>query len=332
MRNFISIVMATLLTGLVPAVMAQSDAADPLGELSSRFLQGYERLDPLQVFEQILDTLEPVDPQPSIFFASSQIRPLTMAVLALETGEGARDRVRYRISYAIEQFPNLASRVPYAVSFIQVDRFSLGSAIRQDAIDSYGAKQVAPPQAFDVGPNVSWRLVTRPVQGTMSDIVAAGRAELTDAQVRGMKCLNSPCLSPAMALDNAAPWGAEEEVPLDADPVPFQVVRSGLLTPAAAIDQLTSESTFDEVEQFREVPNLPEPFLEAVIEINLAQDAVLDAAMRWGGLMDDSVAALWRRLIIIPMGDNAQTPTAYRAEAYECARGPKFPSAGGLCP
>lgn len=74
------------------------------------------------------------------------------------------------------------------------------------------------------------------------------------------------------------------------------------------------------------------PFLEAVIEVDLAQDSVLDAAMRWGGLRDDSVAAIWRRLIIVSMGENAQTPTAYRAEAYECQRGPQFPPDGGQCP
>lgn len=330
MRHLIVIVVIALLAG--PSAWAQTDAADPLSRLSARFMEGYETHDTLEVLDQVLATLEPVNSQSSPFLPSHRIRPLTMAVLALEAAEGVRDRVRYRITYGIEQFPDMASRVPYPVSFIQVDRFSLGSTIRQNMIESYGDEHVGPPEAFDVGPHVSWRLITRPVQGTASDIVAAGQTELSEAQTWNMKCLNSPCLSPVMELDGAAPWGAEEETPLNAEPVPFQVARAGLLTPAAAIAHLTSQSSFGEMGQFREPPDLPKPFLEAVIEIDLAQDAVLDAAMRRSGLKDDSVAAIWRRLTILPMGENAQTPTAYRADAYECRRGSKFPQEGSLCP
>jgi hypothetical protein len=332
MRKLLLIIMAMLLAGPSQSALAQSGEGSALTQLSTRFLEGYEQQDTLDVFDQILATLTPVDPQPSAFYPTSEIRPLTMAVLALETAEGVRDRVRYRISYGIEQFPDAASQVPFPVSFIQVDRFSLGSAIREDAIESYGQENVAPPEAFDVGPHVSWRLVTAPVMGTRADIVAAGRTELSDAQAQDMTCLGSPCLSPVMAVESAAPWGPEEETPLDTDPVPFEVERAGLLTPAAAIDQLTSESDFAEAGQFRKIPEVPEPLLEVVIDINLAQDSVLDAGMRRDGLMDDSVAAIWRRLIVIPMGENAQTPTAYRAEAFECHRSERFPPAGGLCP
>lgn len=316
----------------LPETSDQSNKGDPLGRLSARFLEGYESRDTLQVLDQILATLESEKSQSSPFLPSHRIRPLTMAVLALEAAEGVRDRVRYRITYGIEQFPDLASRVPYPVSFIQVDRFSLGSAVRQDIIDSYGGEHAGPPEAFDIGPHVSWRLITRPVQGTTSDIVAAGRTELSDMQAQDMSCLSSPCLSPVMELDNAAPWGESEETQLNAGPVPFQIARAGLLTPAAAIDQLTRESDFGEAGRFREPPALPDAFLEAVIEINLAQDSVLDAGLRRGGLMDDSISAIWRRLIIMPSGANAQTPTAYRSMVPECQRGPQFPPEGALCP
>lgn len=316
----------------LPDTLGQSNEADSLMLLSNRFMDGYETLDTLQVLDQIIATLEPVNEQSSPFLPTARIRPMTMAVLALEAAEGVRDRVRYRITYGIEQFPDLASRVPYPVSFIQVDRFSMGSAIRQDTLDSYGDEHVGPPEAFDVGPHVSWRLVTSPVQGATADIIAAGRTELSDAQAQDMRCLKSPCLSTGMNIDGAAPWSVEEETPLNGDPVPFQFARAGLLTPAAAIDQLALESNLREMGRFRESPALPDPFLEAVIEIDLAQDSVLDAGMRRGGMKDDSVAAIWRRLIVIPMGENAQTPTVYRAEAYECQRGPQLPPDGGLCP
>lgn len=331
MQNFMPIALVLSLTGLASSALAEPNGGTPLTHLSARFMEGYKTVDTLHVFEQILETLDRVGP-PSVFFASSEIRPLTTAVLALETAEGVRDRVRYRITYGIEKFPDNASGVPYPVSFIQVDRFSLGAAIRQEVLNSYSGEYVGPPEAFDVGPHVSWRLVTRPVQGTASDILAAGRTELSDADAWGTTCLNSPCLSTGMNIGSPAPWGQEEEMPLNSEPVPFQVARAGLLTPAAAIDQLTRESEFREAGRFREHPDLPDPFLEAVIEINLAQDSVLIAAMRRSEVKDDSVAAIWRLLAIIPMGENAQTPTAHRAEAYECQRGPRFPPDGGLCP
>lgn len=330
MRNLVSVIMATLLAGLAPSALAQSNEG-ALEELSARHMEGYETRETLQLLDAILATLDLKNSQSSPFLPSARIRPLTMAVLALNAAEGVRDRVRYRISYGIEQLPDLASGVPYPVSFIQVDRFSLGAAMRRDALDSYEAEHVAPPEAYDVGPHVSWRLVTRPVQGAASDIVAAGRTELSEWQAQNMTCLKSPCLSPVTEVDEAAPWSVMKETPLVADTVLSQVERSGIFTPAAAIVQLTHESNFGEAGRFREIPDLPDPFLEAVIEIDLAQDSVLEAAMRRGRVKDGAISAIWRRLVILPMGENAQTPMAYSAEAYECRRGPQFPS-GGVCP
>jgi Ca-activated chloride channel family protein len=330
MRNLAPVLVAAML-GLMPSALAQSNDGDPLETLSGHYMKGYETRDPSQLLDQVLATLEPASSQSSVFLPSARIRPLTMAVLALEAAEGPRDRVRYRISYGIELLPDLASDVPYPVSFIQIDRFSLGSAIRQDALASYGADNVAPPEAFDVGPHVSWRLITRPVQGAASDIVAAGRTELSQAQAQEMTCLSNPCLSPVMEVENSAAWDTMEQMSLNHDPVSFQVERSGLLSPAAAIDQLTRESGFNETGRFRETPQLPDPFLEAVLEINLAQGSILQAGMRRGDVKDDAIAAIWRRLVILPMGENAQSPTAYSAKAYECRRGPQFPP-NGLCP
>lgn len=331
MRNLAPIVMTAFLTGAAPYASAQSTGSNPLSELSNRFMEGYETHDTVQVIDQILAALKSVNPQSSPFLPSAQIRPLTVAILAFETSEGERDRVRCRISYGIEQLTDQPNNFPYPVSFIQVDRFSLGSAIHQGLIESSEGEHIAPPEAFDVGPHVSWRLITRPVQGTKSDIVAAGRTELSETQAQGMTCLGPPCLSPVVDLENAAHWSVEEKKP-HADPVPFQHERAGLLPPTAAIDQLTRESDFGEVGRFRAPSDLPDPFLEPVIEINLAQDSALDAGMRQAGLMDDSFAVIWQRLIVIRMGKNARMPTAYRADAYECRRGRQFPPGGGFCP
>lgn len=331
MRRLVFVILAAALIAPAFWATAQASGTDTLASLSSRFLEGYDSRDGRQILLHISDALKPLNPEPSAFLPTARISPLAMAMLTLENTEGQRDRVRYRIAYGIEQVPNPPKYSPLPLSFIQIDRFSLGAAIRQSLIDAYGAEHVGPPEAFDAGPHVSWRLITRPVQGARADILAAGRTELSDAQAQEMPCLNGPCLSLDMEFEHAAPWGELQEVPLTLD-APYPVMRSGLLTPAAAIEQLTGNDRFSDTGSARETPGLPEPLLEAVIDINLAQDSALDVGMRRGGLIDDSVAAIWRRLVVMPAGENAQTPMVYRAEAYECQRGPRFPPDGGLCP
>lgn len=331
MQSLMPMMMAALL--LVPTLwgIAHASEDDRQEALFSRFLEGYQRQDSLQVLDEIEAVLALEDPPQSVFLPSATIKPLAKAILALEAVEGERDRVRYRISYGIERIPHSAKPSLIPFSFIQIDRFSLGAAIRQEVIDAYGGEHVGPPAAFDVGPHVSWRLITRPVQGTWADIQAVGRIDLSEDRAQEMQCLNRLCLSTDISLADDIPHSEMQETALNLD-VPYPVVRAGLLTPAAVIAQLTKDVSFSEAGRQREVPDLPEPFLEAVIEINLAQDSALSSAMRWGGLMDDSVAAIWQLLNVIPMGEHAQTPMAYHAQAYECRRGAMFPENGEVCP
>jgi len=293
-----------------------------------RFMQGYAGQDSIGVIDRIEALLPPSD---SALLPYGQIWPLALAVMALETGEGPRDRVRFRIRWAIEPVPNPPKASPLPVSFIQIDRFSVGGALRDDAIAAYGADIVAPPEAFDVGPHVSWRLVTSPIMGIAAQVHAAGRAEIPEAEAARMTCLGSPCLTPDMVLPDAAPWGPEERVPLALE-VNYPVMRGVLLTPAAALERLLELDAYvrPELEFLPETPGLPEPFLEAVIEINLGQDTAMTAAMRRDGLMDDSLAAIWRYLAILPM--DTGEPVLMRSETWECHRGPQFPPPGRLCP
>ncbi|MEQ5803735.1 hypothetical protein [Halomonas sp. H10-9-1] len=326
-----SVVLVTALTAVAPWAMAQASEADPLDALSTRFLDGYEAQDSLQVLQRIADTLEPSSQGASIFPPTSDISPLAMAVLALETAEGPRDRVRYRITHRLEALPNPPKASPLPLSLIQVDRFSMGAAIHQDVIDAYGAEHAAPLESFDAGPHVSWRLITHPVQGMRADILAAGRVELSDTQAESMNCLNSPCLSLDASLDNVAPWGEMTQTSLALE-APYPVVHEGLPTPATAIDPLAGGRDVIEIERLSESRVVPEPFMEGVIELNLGQGTALNAGMRRGGLLDDSIAAIWKRLIVMPTGNGSEIPIAYGAQAYECQRGPTFSPAGEFCP
>lgn len=325
--------LAALLTAPVSGAMATSQQSNPLDTLSERYLEGYEAQDGEQIMLDINDALEPLNPEPSVFLPTSDISPLAMAILALENAEGPRDRVRYHISYGIADIPKHQRYGTLPVSFVQVDRYSMGATIRQDVIDSYGGEHVAPPDEFDVGPHVSWRLMTRPIQGTRALIMAAGRRELSDAQAQQATCLNAPCLFYGMEPEeDQLPWSDAEEVPLTLD-VAYPIARNGLLTPAAAMEQITGGIRYSAGEQNRAAGSPPDPFLEAVIEINLGQDAAMMARMREGGLMDDSIAANWKQIFVMPSAEDYQVPAISQAETYECGRGPsKFPEKGRYCP
>lgn len=315
---------------MVSPDMTSADEADPDGwtitGAGQRFMQSYAEQDPFQLIDRIEAMLPPSD---SALLPYGQIDPLPLAVMMLEAGEGTRDRVRFRISWAIEPVPNPPKASPLPVSFIQIDRFSVGGAIRAELAAAHGADIVAPPEAFDVGPHVSWRFVTSPIMGIAAQVHAAGRAEIPDAEAAMMTCLGSPCLTPGMVLDEAAPWGNYEEMPFELD-VKYPTQRGMLPTPAAALERLLEAEAFQQPELYREIPGPAEPFLEAVIEINLAPDTAMAAAMRLGGMMDDSLAALWRQLAFLPK--DAGPPGLIRWELWECHRGPLFPPPGGLCP
>lgn len=106
MRYFWSMILTIVLGALPPWAMAQASEIDPLVALSNRYLDGYEAQDSQQVLKRIADTLEPSSQRASIFPPTSDVSPLAMAVLALETAEGPRDHVRYRITQGIETLPN----------------------------------------------------------------------------------------------------------------------------------------------------------------------------------------------------------------------------------
>lgn len=326
MHHLMRVLVALAVTSWpLPALADSPDA------LFDRFVagDGYVSQDADQLWQIIEDDLAPAASQSSVFHASAGIDPLTMAILALEGSEGTLERARYRLSYGIEMMEQPPSAIPVPTSFLQVDRFNLGPAIREELIASLGADVVAPPGAFGEGPHISWRLITRPLMGNKAIILAAGRAELSDAEARDTACLGVSCLSLHFIADEAAPWSAMEDSVLDLD-VPYVAERDGLPTPAAAIDALIDGDEFMEAGQQHEIPEIPAAFLETVIEINLGQDMGVDAALRLGELRDDSIAAIWRRITAVSTGPDA-APLTFRAESYECRRGSRFPSNSGLC-
>lgn len=314
-------------TVLAPVTSAQApqQSDDALASLSRQFLSadGYEKQDGSTLAAAIGEQLTPLNPE-SVFRPVADIGPFVKAVLALEAVDGVIERSRYRIRYGFERIP-MPPGGPTPFSFVQVDRFNLGPAFREEAVAALGEENVAPAAAFGEGAHVSWRLVMHPMMGNAAVIDAAARVEISEDDAATMLCLGTPCLSTAVGIMDAAPWSDMEET--DRHPeASYRTERDGLPTPAAVIEMLTANVVLE----LREGVGPTEPYAEAIIELNLGQDTALDAALRDGDMMDDSIRAIWRRISAVAPGPGV-LPEVFTADAFECKRGPDFARPGDLC-
>jgi len=288
----------------------------------------FSPVDPDAVWDEINAGLSSSNPD-SVFLPTADIGPMPLAMLAIAAMEAPLERVRYRLRYGVDWVEAMPGGAGVPISYLEVIRFNLGTAIREDLIESLGVENVAGPEEFGVGPHVAWRFVTQPLMGNRAIGVVAGRGEVPDDTARTFECLGLPCLSVHTSLDDAAPWSemARSEV---APRALFPEGVGGILSPAAAVELLLGEIDSIETDMAPDAPSMPGWAIEAVIEQNLGQDIGLDAAYRWGGLLDDSLAAIWERLASVAFGGAG--PTVYGASAYECARGPDFAEPGTFCP
>lgn len=305
-------------------VLSSPATATALDPLATDYVtqDGFTAVDADALWEELNMALAAADQTESVFWPTASIGPMPLAMLALEVSEPPLDRTRYRLTYGVEWIEEPPRAVPIPVSFIEVTRFNLGPAIRQEWVDALGEQAVADPSHFGLAPHSAWRLVTRPLMGNRALVIAAGVREVSADQAQAMRCLGAPCLSTHGQIDALVPWDTLSPDPLDLE-VPYTVSEHGVVTPVAAVDQLLGAITLEYTSE------RPSTVIEAVVERNLGQDLNLDAAYRWGGLLDDSVAAIWQRLVSFPMGAEVEI---FTADAYECARGPEFPEPGQYCP
>jgi hypothetical protein len=320
--------------------LADTDAAsngesESVMALPKRFVsaEGYKKQNISAVNSVLEQRLTPINPN-SIFMPSKNLSAFVKAVLVLEANEVELERVRYRLRYGQRSLLPQPEAYLVPVSFVQIDRFNIGPGIREELVVELGAERVAPAAVFGDGPHVSWRLAMRPVQGQRADIVAVSRADIPNAVAQAEDCLGAACLDTGLVLPDAAPWG---DVPVPSrkhgssevqnQDVTYATERNGLLTPAAAIDMLTEDFSYEP----REGAETSAPFAEAVIEMNLAQDASLGAALREGKLMDDSISAAWHSVWAMPSGLGFEAQFS-AGRAFECRRGSAFAEPGEYCP
>ena len=326
---------STLVTSLVFALAFASISGPALTGPPPLFTeaQGYEPIDHERVLRNLIDTLPQIS---SNFPAGGALNPLTKAVLFLENEEGVVAHARYRIRYGLEGRTGMPGGKAVPFSFVQVDRFNLGKVFRSGVMQSVDEASTAPAEVLGAGAHVSYRFVLRPVQGRTADPVTIGRQVIADGVAGVMRCLPLPCLDRASVGEGAALWHdyAGSGTSFDRS---YEDIRDGVYTPAAMADVLALEVGVARIDDgrlrwigFEEPESLRDgqPFMEMVMDVNLAQDFGIEAVLRLGHLMDDSVAVIWKRVRTIPSG--SQAPHLSLSRAFECARGE--PNHEGLCP
>ncbi|MGY6643663.1 MAG: hypothetical protein ACXIVD_00435, partial [Salinarimonas sp.] len=293
----------------------------------------YDAVDHAAVQERLIATMPQTG---SAFLPGSDLNPLTKALLMLENEEGIADHARFRIRYGLETRVLQEGRPPTPHSFIQIDRFNLGEAFRETVAESFGEGRTPPAEAFGAGEHVSYRFEFRPIQGNTANPVAIARSVIPNGEAQSMECLTLMCLHLGSVGEGSMTWHDDTGRGTGFDR-PYEDIRNGVYTPATMMDVLTLEigvsrisdgrlswTGFEESESVR--PG--EPFMETIMDVNLAQDYGIEAVLRWGNLMDDSVAAIWSRAVTFPGA--GETPQLMLQHSFECARGQPGPQ--GLCP
>ena len=231
----------------------------------------------------------------SISVPDADLDPITRAMLLFESKEVSLPHARYRVTYSM----NASTEVPEARhNYVEVTRYNLGPARRNDLLGSVPDGQVADLEEFGVGPNISWRFVMMPVMGIKSDVIYASRKEVTEAQAQAADCLGSPCLA---LIDPQGPDMNWNSIP--SPQLPAQVYSKNnnfeLTAPTRVIEELWASISSDEMDILPY--NKKQPQFEFVVSQNtFGQNDSISALVKQFPVMDDSISEVWTRRIEIP--------------------------------
>ena len=231
----------------------------------------------------------------SINLPDADLDPITRAMLLFESKEVSLPHARYRVTYSM----NASTEVPEARhNYVEVTRYNLGPARRNDLLGSVPDGQVAGLEEFGIGPNISWRFVMMPVMGIKSDVIYASRKEVTEAQAQAADCLGSPCLA---LIDPQGPDRNWNSIP--SPQLPAQVYSKNnnfeLTAPTRVIEELWASISSDEMDILPYSKEQPQ--FEFVVSRNtFGQDDSVSALVKQFPVMDDSISEVWTRRIEIP--------------------------------
>ncbi|HET7411209.1 MAG TPA: hypothetical protein VFJ18_00995, partial [Pararhizobium sp.] len=176
-------------------------------------------------------------------------------------------------------------------AYVEITRFNLGPAVRNDVIGAYGAENTAPEEVFGIGPHVSWRFVTGSIMGMRASVVRASRKELSDQEARAADCLGVPCLSLDVPEGPSGKW--QTISPTDFEPPAYRETGGGMPGPARIADYLFSHATRNG-EDPAEGDFADRPQMIFVISMNIAgQEQTALGLLHQPRLMDDAISDIW---------------------------------------
>jgi len=270
-----------------------ADKAPP--EIGS-FIQesGYTEVDPDSLMTEQYYSVErfpSMAGQASVRWPDADLDAMTRAVLILESQEADLSRVRYRLAYSMYAAPDMPDEQQ---ALVEVTRYNLGPALRDDLAQYVATEHLAPAQEFGVGPHVSCRFVMAPVMGMSAAVNWASRKEVPDHDARRADCLGESCLSladPSGPLVPASAWRTLGPSQLQA-PGYRGHSASGVAKPARAVEELWAAIASDGMDP---LPYHEEqPHFTVVMSFDVVgQDSAAQGLVRQALVMDDSISEIW---------------------------------------
>lgn len=224
----------------------------------------------------------------SISLPDADLDPITRAVLLVEHLENKLPHTRYQIHYSI----NTSTEVPELKhDYLEINRYNLGPALREDLLLSIPKEHVADPHEFGLGPHVSWRFVMAPTMGMRADLLYASRKEIPSNEAVNTTCFNESCLSLQDPSGPTAHWISIPPPPLP--PQPYTTKNAWGLSQPAAIAQELGAPLLHEMEDA--LPYTPDaPHFTFIISHNIAGQEASSAALAVQHIvLDDSIAEIW---------------------------------------
>lgn len=250
---------------------------------------GYKAVDPQSLTGDAYYSSERFpDAGASVFLPDADLAAPVRAMLMVEAYEGELPHARYRITY---QLSSAADNPDQTSSEVEITRINLGTVFREDAMQGIPVEHQGPPEAFGIGPHVSWRLRMSPIQGMTAGLDAASRRELSDAEVVALDCLGTACGELASPEGPAGQWVPQEWPGASAG---YRAVTSDGPDPAYVVDQLLSVMGEDALQPSPPVAGAPR--FQFVVSANAGgQDVMTTGLGRNSVVMDDAIGTVWVR-------------------------------------
>lgn len=223
----------------------------------------------------------------SAFHPDAGLAAPVRALLLVEYLEGLLPHARYRVSWHVAPDPAAPGG---SLEHVEVQRFNLGPARREDLVASVPEGQLADAGSFGVGPDVAWRFAMAPRRGMRAGLEGAARRELSAEQSAAVDCLGVPCAGLQVPAGPAGEWRARG---VSAPSPGYAAASAHGPHPARVAEDL--------VAAFGEEAEVPLPLQGAprfvfVISSNVdGQDLATLALARDGIVLDDDTGAVWVR-------------------------------------